>query len=227
MKSARDETTEPRPGQDDRSLGLRAMGAAHRPAVSVAGPYGHPFHPMLAAVPIGAWVCTVALDFASKISEGRAYARPAVWLCAIGIVSAVVAAIAGLIDFRRLTAGTKAHATAVRHLVLMSSALVLFILSFIFRRSESSSITYLADGTPVAAMVLSIIGLGLLAVGGWLGGRLVYTYGVRVADESDQLAGHVPNRSDLEKFRSDESDTEDASGEDRAAVVANRDESTS
>ena len=46
------------------------------------------------------------------------------------------------------------------------------------------------DGTPVAALVLSGIGVVLLLGGGWLGGRLVFGFGARVADESDQLPAH-------------------------------------
>ncbi|MGB6057503.1 MAG: DUF2231 domain-containing protein, partial [Microthrixaceae bacterium] len=119
MNGDADRSKELNLSDEGRRLGERTMAAAHRPGTAVSGPYGHPFHPLLVTIPIGAWVCTVALDIASKVSEGRAYARPAVWLCAVGIVSAVVAAVFGLIDFRRLTKGTKAHQTALTHMVLM------------------------------------------------------------------------------------------------------------
>ena len=38
-------------------------------------------------------------------------------------------------------------------------------------------------------MVVSAIALGILSVSGWLGGTLVYRYGVRVADEGTQTEG--------------------------------------
>ena len=31
----------------------------------LAGPYGHPLHPMLVTVPIGAWVAATVFDLAS------------------------------------------------------------------------------------------------------------------------------------------------------------------
>lgn len=166
----------------------RSMAAAHRPGTAVAGPYGHPVHPLLVTIPIGAFVATLAFDIASVAVEGRAYGRPAVWLSAIGIVSALVASLFGFLDFRRLTAGTRAHAVAVRHMILMDVVLVCFIVGFFIRRADSTE--YL-DGTPMAALVLSAVGVAVLVVGGWLGGKLAYSFGTRVADEQDQLSAHV------------------------------------
>jgi uncharacterized membrane protein len=166
----------------------RSMAAAHRPGSAVAGPYGHPVHPLLVTIPIGAFVATLAFDIASVTVEGRAYGRPAVWLSAIGIVSAIVASLFGFLDFRRLTSGTRAHAVAVRHMVLMDVVLVCFIVGFFIRRADE---TQYLDGTPVAALVLSAVGVAVLVVGGWLGGRLAFSFGSRVADEQDQLPAHV------------------------------------
>ena len=45
-----------------------------------------------------------------------------------------------------------------------------------------------ADAT-VPAVVLSVVALVLLALSGWLGGKLAYRYGVRVADETTQEEG--------------------------------------
>ncbi len=42
---------------------------AKAPATRVAGPYGHPFHPMLVTVPIGAWVCSVVFDIATRVAH--------------------------------------------------------------------------------------------------------------------------------------------------------------
>ncbi|MGB6059393.1 MAG: hypothetical protein WBF71_14135, partial [Microthrixaceae bacterium] len=97
----------------------------------------------------------------------------------------------------------------------------------ILRRSGSSSISYLADGTATGAMAVAIVGLVLLLVGGWLGGRLVYTYGVRVADEQDQLAGHVPLRVGVEDLKAEVPDSGSASVGTGAGASNTRDESTS
>lgn len=186
---AKHTTDRPTPSAGDRSFGERARSAAHRPALSVSGPYGRPIHPLLVTVPIGAWVAAVAFDIASLTVEGRAFGRAAQWLVAIGIVAAIVAAIFGFLDFRRLTKGTRAHKVAVTHMVLMDVALVLFIVSFVLRRADEDQFI---DGTPVLAFVVAVVAILVLLGGAWLGGRLSYGFGVRVVDEEDQLSGHLP-----------------------------------
>ena len=166
----------------------RSMRAAHRPGSAVSGPYGRPVHPMLVTIPIGAFVATLAFDIASVAVEGRAYGRPAVWLSLIGIAFGLIASVFGLLDYRRLTKGTRAHAVATRHMILMDTVLVCFIIGFILRRADPDQ--YL-NGTPTPALVLSVIGVAILLIGGWLGGKLSYSYGSRVADESDQIEAHT------------------------------------
>ncbi len=165
----------------------RSMRAAHRPGMAAAGPYGHPIHPMLVTIPIGAFVATLAFDIASVAVEGRAYGRPAVWLSLIGIASGLLASLFGLVDYRRLTKGTRAHAVATRHMILMDVVLLCFVVGFFVRRADADQ--YL-NGTPTIALVLSAVGVGIMLIGGWLGGKLAYSYGSRVADESDQIEAH-------------------------------------
>ncbi|MGW0424100.1 hypothetical protein [Streptomyces sp. NPDC003015] len=46
---------------------------AKRPvSAALAGPYGHPFHPILVTVPIGAWVASLVFDIASPSCSARA-----------------------------------------------------------------------------------------------------------------------------------------------------------
>ena len=43
---------------------------AKQPVSSMlAGPYGHPFHPILVTVPIGAWLCSLVFDIAAAHSS--------------------------------------------------------------------------------------------------------------------------------------------------------------
>jgi uncharacterized membrane protein len=59
---------------------------------------------------------------------------------------------------------------------------VIFLVDFIWRSNTRDS----WDSAPVGPLVLSIIGLAVIGVSGFLGGKLAYRYGVRVADESVQ-----------------------------------------
>lgn len=74
--------------------------AAKEPISIVAGPYGHPFHPMLVTIPIGAWVASVVFDIASRVNSHGApsLVDASYWLIGIGIVGALLAAVFGLMD---------------------------------------------------------------------------------------------------------------------------------
>ena len=41
--------------------------AKHPVSAVLAGPYGHPLHPILVTVPIGAWVASLVFDVASHL----------------------------------------------------------------------------------------------------------------------------------------------------------------
>jgi hypothetical protein len=55
---------------------------------ALAGPYGHPVHPILVTVPIGAWVASLGFDIASHIAdEADVFAKGAFWLIALGVLA--------------------------------------------------------------------------------------------------------------------------------------------
>lgn len=69
-----------------------------RPVTVLAGPYGHPFHPILVTVPIGAWIASLVFDIASHVVDNPGFLTQASeWLIGIGIVGALVAAAFGLV----------------------------------------------------------------------------------------------------------------------------------
>jgi uncharacterized membrane protein len=157
-----------------------------QPRSALAGSYGHPVHPILVTVPIGAWVCSLVFDFVSYGSaEPRTWSVGAMWLVLFGAIGAALAAIWGVIDFLNLPHGTSAFNTGRIHAVLNSTALVIFIIDFIWRYNSRDS----WESTPVGPLILSIVGLAIVGASGFLGGRLAYHYGVRVADEGVQAEG--------------------------------------
>ena len=158
------------------------------PVTKASGPYGHPIHPLLVTVPIGAWVASFVFDVASRAASGddaTALAHGAYWLIGIGVLGALVAAVFGVIDLLGIPRGTRAFITGLTHLVLNVTVVVLFAVSFLIRRADDSY----DSPTSIGMIVLSAVALALLAVSGWLGGRLTYRFGVRVAEERDQADG--------------------------------------
>lgn len=157
---------------------------AKRPRTTLAGPYGHPFHPILVTVPIGAWVASLIFDLAAQFSdEAEVFAEGAYWLIGIGIVGALLAAIFGLLDLLAIPRGTQAFRTGLTHMALNLAVVVLFVIDFVVRAASG----YEEPSTP--GLILTLIALALLTVSGWLGGKLAYRYGVRVADETTQGEG--------------------------------------
>jgi len=152
----------------------------------LVGPYGHPFHPILVTVPIGAWVCSLVFDLASFVVDSPdALVEGARWLIAIGVLGAIAAGGIGFLDYVLIPTGTPAHRTAFTHLVLNLAIIVAYALNFVWRLGED-------DGhTAIGPLILSIVALAALGVSGYLGGKLAYHYGVRVASETKQAEGFV------------------------------------
>jgi uncharacterized membrane protein len=163
-------------------------GRAKRPLTPVAGPYGHPFHPIAVTIPIGAWTLSLVFDLVSRwAGEDEVFVKASFWLIGAGIVGAVLAAALGLMDLATIPRRTPAFATGLTHAGLNSVVLVLYAVSFLLRRD------HLDEGdVTVAAFVLSAVAFAVLGASGWLGGKLAYHYGVRVADDATQAEGFRP-----------------------------------
>src|SRR5215218_6503780 len=151
------------------------------PVTTLAGPYGHPFHPILVTVPIGAWVAALVFDIISRAGDdGVVYTKGAYWLIGIGIVGALVAAVFGFLDLLAIPRGTQAFRTGLTHMALNLVVVVLFAASFAVRAANGY------EEFDSAGFVLSLLAIAVLGASGWLGGELAYRYGVRVADEQTQ-----------------------------------------
>jgi uncharacterized membrane protein len=131
----------------------------------------HPLHPILIPLPIGLWVFSVVADLVFLFGwGGTAWKEVAWYTMGGGIVGAVLAAVPGLIDFFSIT-DRRAGRVALFHLVCNVTALLLFVLSFVFRYRDP------LGGGPVVVSAIGVIALG---IGGWLGGELVFVHGMGV-----------------------------------------------
>ena len=167
----------------------QAIDPGKRPVTPLAGPYGHPFHPILVTVPIGAWISSFVFDLASlNADRTRVFTEGAYWLIAIGVLGALAAALFGFLDLLAIPRGTRAFRTGILHLALNLSVTAAFAVSWLLRRGDLDD----PDGVAVGLIVLSAVALAALGLSGWLGGKLSYRYGVRVADEATQREGFTP-----------------------------------
>lgn len=131
----------------------------------------HPLHPALVHFPIACWSLAAAADFAG-LWFGEAAWRWSGGLLAVGCVMALLAMLAGMIELPRVPEGP-ALRVAYWHMGTMLLAGTLFTVRLLLR---------LEDMRPLAPDTLSLLldaaGFFCLAVGGWLGGTLVYHHGV-------------------------------------------------
>ena len=132
---------------------------------------GHPLHPVLVTIPIGAWSCALVLDLAG-IGGGRKVHRGADATAAIGLAGAVVAAAAGLADWST-TLGSAKRIGFVHGAMNMAIAGL-----------YGASLASRAVGLRSLGIALSTTGFGLAGASGWLGGELIYRYGVGVSNDA-------------------------------------------
>ena len=132
---------------------------------------GHPIHPMLVPIPIGLWIFSLVCDLVGAAgSTNPAWSTVALYTLAGGIVGALLAAVPGLIDLLSLPPGPRR--TALIHMSINLTVVALYAINLWIRLNATER-----SGAP---LWLSIIGIGLLVVSGWLGGKMVYVYGIAV-----------------------------------------------
>ncbi|GAC1302591.1 MAG: DUF2231 domain-containing protein [Vulcanimicrobiaceae bacterium] len=171
-----------------------ALARARRPQAIVAGPYGHPLHPALVSVPIGAWVTSFVFDVRSFAGGGsQVDAGASRDAMAVGIAGAVASATIGWLDWLRLTPKTKAHAYGSTH-ALLNLAVLGYYVSAWRRRNALATADLEGDSARARLTARDLLGhaaaLGVLSFSGIIGGELAFRFGVRVADEATQRTGH-------------------------------------
>ena len=149
----------------------------------LAGPEGHPFHPLLVPLPIGAFVSSLIFDILTRTrADGLPYlVDGAFWLIGVGLIGALVAAVFGVLDLRTIPRGTPAFATARTHLTLNAVTVVLFAIGYSWRAGDHVEL----DKTRWGQLALSAVAVAFLIAAMWLGGKLTYHHGMRVTGQAD------------------------------------------
>jgi uncharacterized membrane protein len=158
---------------------------AKHPVTVLAGKYGHPLHPALVAVPIGAWIASFVFDVASHLVDQPGFlTQGSRWLIGIGVLGALAAATVGFLDLFAIPTGTRVFRIGLLHMSINLAVTVAYAVDFVIRGGPATG--------PVGwgPLVLSAVALAALGVSGYLGGELAYHYGVRVADETTQSHGY-------------------------------------
>jgi uncharacterized membrane protein/nitrite reductase/ring-hydroxylating ferredoxin subunit len=148
---------------------------------------GHPLHPILVSFPIALLTGAFLLDLLTIVTDNHSYSDAAVYALIGGLISAVVAAIPGAIDyFHTVPPESSARDRATRHALLNISALFVFVFALLFKKNGDVNLAIIA--------AVEFAGVVLLGIAGWHGGTLMirnqigvdhrYAYAGRWSEES-------------------------------------------
>jgi uncharacterized membrane protein len=142
---------------------------------------GHGLHPMLIAFPLGLLGISPIWDILRLTTGKASWGNIAYWTIIAGVLSAVVAAIPGFVDWLAIPKGTRAKTVGVWHMGTNLVVLALFGISLWLRRTTPGG--HEAAGT--LAFIPAWLGVGFSLVSAWFGGELVERLGVSVDESAD------------------------------------------
>lgn len=140
----------------------------------------HPLHPMLIPIPIGAFVLALIGDLAYLGTANPFWYSFATWSIVAGVVSGLLAAVPGLIDYLTVVPqkGREAKRQATTHMIVNVSVVALFGINLAIRTFTTAS----TGPNHWLTLGMTIIGDLALLYSGWLGGHLVYHHRIGVEE---------------------------------------------
>ena len=151
------------------------------------GTPGHPLHPPLTDATIGTYTFATVAAVLAKVGIAEQEAAQA-WALAliVGLIISAPTALTGIADWIRIARGTPLFRTATAHMIAMLTATAFFLISIGAGYSDG------IDGVlPDGAFILTLIGFLVLTLGGWLGGAVVFNYGMRVLNLVEEPASRA------------------------------------
>ena len=133
-------------------------------------PLGHPLHPAITDITVGAYTAAVALDVAYVVTSDATLTRAADFIFVVAFISSLIAIVSGFTDWQH-TFGEEKR-TGMLHSLIMLAVSVLFLLSIIMRGTAADQ--------RVLAMWISGVAWAALLVGAFFGGEMPYGYGTEV-----------------------------------------------
>jgi uncharacterized membrane protein len=140
--------------------------------------FGHPVHQMLIVFPLGLLATAVVFDIIRLVTGNSVWSTASYYMTGAGIVTGLLAAPFGFVDWRGIPPNTRAKRIGALHGIGNVVVVLLFAGSWYLRRGAPAA-------PSTAALVLAVLGLLLALVTAWLGGELVDRLGVGVYDDAN------------------------------------------
>jgi len=137
---------------------------------------------MLIVFPIALWIFSLLCDIAYHTGPHNLFWKGMAFFTMLGgIVGALAAAVPGFIDYLAIR-DRQTKRVATIHMILNLIVVVLFIFNLGVRFNAPAD-----PDQQLFATILSVVGIVLMAVSGWLGGSLVYIRGVGVQTATESV----------------------------------------
>ena len=151
------------------------------------GTPGHPLHPPLTDATIGIYTFATIAAVLSKVGIAEQEAAQG-WTLAliVGLVVSGPTALTGVADWLHIERGTPLFRTATAHMIAMLVATAIFLVAIGAGYGDGID-GAVSDG----AFILTLAGFAALTVGGWLGGTVVFNYGMRVLNLVEEPAARA------------------------------------
>jgi len=124
---------------------------------------GHPLHPVLTDIPVGAWTAAIALDALEELGGGENCGKAADVAIGVGLVGALASAVTGITDWSETD--DRARSIGLVHGILNVVATTLYTGSLLMRKKKSSR---------SSGVALSMLGYATAFASAYLGGHLVF-----------------------------------------------------
>jgi uncharacterized membrane protein len=163
---------------------------------------GHPIHPPLTDATIGGYTFATAAATVQVLgitSHSGAYGW---WIAMVfAAITSILTVLTGFLDWLTVSWGSPLWRTATTHALVMATATVFFVIAIIVGHSH-----YSRGLVGTGPYILTVIGFGILLVGGWLGGAITYVHGMRVLnlveEPATRAAAPVPHEETVEAEKS-------------------------
>jgi nitrite reductase/ring-hydroxylating ferredoxin subunit/uncharacterized membrane protein len=145
---------------------------------------GHPLHPVLTDIPLGAWTVAVVLDALDEINGRDGFRRSADAAVTIGLAGAVGAAVTGMTDWEQLDG--QPRRVGLLHGLLNTTAALLYARSLQLRKRRQRR----------AGRGFALLGYTVSLAAAYLGGKLVYEERIGV----NRALEHLPTNPATAEF---------------------------
>ena len=156
---------------------------------------GHPVHPPTVHFPVALWTTATVCDALALGLGGGIWWNFSFFCLGAGTVAVLPTLVTGLLESTAVEEGGRAERVLGRHVLTVLGASGAYLGCLLLRVGERAP-----EGWRLPASVgLSVVGMTLLAIGGWFGAELVYRHGIGLSSRGTKAPRNAPPSPKSEK----------------------------